>query len=135
MQKKTNIVGVLVMNREKARFFRYEEKHLAEIEDFVADKPHLSDFHESKGGLGDKDNKLRENETETFTRNIAHTVYEQYKEQPFSSFIVIAPDKVPHELRKHLHTDLKNIEFPLDANIVHSTPFEIQKYLEKEFTL
>jgi len=149
MENSNNIHAILVMNAHHARLFYYQEgpvyhkdykdsslQDFKEKEDFVYSKNVLSDSKESFDGMGDRDNADREYELEKFTKKVADALFEHFKIHEFEDLILIAPAKITHSFKTHLHTDLQNkLNRIAYHNIVNLTAPEIYKYLQKEIDL
>ncbi len=148
MTDQNNTTGVLVMNRENARFFQYkteeDEREFTELEDFHSEKSHLPDnrehFRIQKEGEGfvnlgevEEAHRIREHDVEVFTKEVAEKLWKMFQHKDFEELILIIPKKVENELVRHFHTELKDIiKTSVDANLVGMSWQEILERVKDE---
>lgn len=144
MMAKKSQIGLLVLNREKSRFFEYDPKRLNEIEDFCHKKLHLPDNRESFQGMSagghllgfgktKEKTRLKQHDFEVFARKMTKRLDQCLAERAIQRLLIIAPPEVKKTIHQHFQKQLTvPFDFPIEANLVSKKWQEILECVNKE---
>lgn len=143
MEEQKSSLGILVMNQQKARFFRYQDEKLEELKDFYQEQSHLPDNRENfqtakEGGgfigfgKGQQKHDIQAHDLEVFAKEVAEELWNLFRNKNFDQLIIVAAKKIENELLKNFHENLKKtIQESIDANLANFSWQEILEHLRK----
>ena len=145
MNEQNSDLGILVMNRQNARFFQYQDEKLEELKDFHQERSHLPDNREnfqaakegSGGGFigfgkGQEKHDIRSHDLEVFAKEVAEGLWNLFRNKNFDQLVIVAAKKIENELLKNFHEDLKKtVQESIDANLTNFSWQEILEHLRK----
>lgn len=98
--------GVLLADRQRARFFRFEQGELIDSTERFDELPRHDD------DAGDRDRKHDKRHVEAAAsqhlRIAASVAFEAWKDEPFDHLVIGAPDDIATQLERELHSYLRD---------------------------